>query len=180
MVKGTVNFATVSLNFRRWLIKQLSPKLYADWCILTGNDTLELERPMISFLKEYFNGKALVGCEVGVRDGLNSQRILKTLNIKKLFLVDPYLPYFEPLFPETNSISYQNIMRKRAFDSLAEFSDRTCWFIESSDNALKSINDQLDFCYIDGNHSYEQVKCDIENYGSLVKALYKKPRSAFV
>lgn len=161
--------SVASLGFRRWLIKQLSPKLYGDWCILTGNDYEGLERPMISFLKKHFNGKALVGCEVGVRDGLNSKRILSTLNVKKLFLVDPYMPYFEPLFLQSNTVEYQNVMRKRAFDSLAGFSDRIVWLIETSDNALKSFDASLDFCYIDGDHCYEQVKLDIENYGNLIK-----------
>ncbi len=37
-------------------------------------------------------------------------------------------------------------------------------------DSIKSITSEIDFLFIDGNHSYEAVKQDFFNYGSLVKS----------
>lgn len=158
-----------TLGLRHGCVKLLAPKLYKDWCIASGKDSVDFERPMISFLKKRFGDKSLVGCEIGVREGINSLRILKTLNVEKLFLVDPYLPYYEPCFPVTVSIDYQNKVRGKAKQLLKEYGDRVVWVNVTSNKAVCSIDRSLDFCYIDGDHSYSQVKLDIMNYSSLVK-----------
>ena len=38
--------------------------------------------------------RELIGAEIGVAKGLNALRILQTLPMKKLFLIDPFLDYF--------------------------------------------------------------------------------------
>jgi len=56
-----------------------------------------------------------------------------------------------------------------AMQRLKPFEDRIVWLYLRSDEAVDKIPDMLDFVYIDGNHSYEYVKRDIENYHCLVK-----------
>lgn len=157
-----------TLKLRHKIVKVLAPKLYRDWQAYSGHDSLEIERPMISFLKHHFGDKPLVGCEIGVKEGVNALRILKTLNIKKLFLVDPYVPYSEPLFPVNASLVYQDRMKDEARRFLKDYADRTAWVYETSDHAVYGLP-KLDFCYIDGDHSYEYVKRDIINYWALIR-----------
>jgi len=169
MAKKTIGFAELSLGFRHRCVKLLAPKLWQTLGELTGKDSVEFERPMISFLKSHFGNKPLVGCEIGTREGINAARILRTLNIKKLYLIDPYQPYYEPLFPETNSQEYQEKIWTQAHELLKPYDDKIIWLRDTSDNAVKDDLDSLDFCYIDGDHSYSQVKRDIENYGPLIR-----------
>ena len=110
------------------------------------------------------NKKDLVGCEIGVSRGENSKRLLKTLSIKKLYLVDPWIEYEE----DNVKVSYENcekIARKR----LKPWSDKVVIIKGYSIGVAKHIPNNLDFVYIDGNHQYEYVKQDIELYYPKVK-----------
>ena len=158
----------ITVSFRHRLVKLIAPKLFADWLLFSGKDTVDCERPMISFLKSYFGDKPLVGCEVGVREGINALRILKTLNIERLYLIDPYLPYYEPLFPETSSFAYQEKQMLEAQKLLGAYSNKIVWLRQTSDEAVKEIGGSLDFCYLDADHKYSQMKLDVKNYLQLI------------
>ena len=122
-------------------------------------------RPMIAFVKK-LNKTGLIGCEIGVREGYNAVNILQNLNIKKLYLVDPYLPYYIKEKGETRDPSNtERACRKR----LILFGNRAIFIKEKSEDAIKQIKDELDFVYIDGNHAYEFVKRDLELYYPKVK-----------
>lgn len=166
MAKRTVGFAELSLGFRHWCVKLLAPKLWQALGEFTGEDTVEFERSMVSFLKSNFGNKPLVGCEIGTREGINAARILRTLNIKKLYIVDPYGVQYAPLYPITSQEHYEKLWMQ-AHKLLKPYGDKIVWLRDTSDNAVKDI-DSLDFCYIDGDHSYGQVKRDIENYSPLI------------
>jgi len=119
-------------------------------------------RPMITFLSK--NNTPMVGVEIGVALGDNAETMLETLNIKKMHRVDPYIPYCErDIFlglPE-----HELVARKR----LARFKDQIEFIKKLSSEAKNVIPNDLDFVYIDGNHEYEFVKQDIENYYPKVK-----------
>ncbi|GAH48299.1 unnamed protein product [marine sediment metagenome] len=56
----------------------------------------EQDRPFIDFIKD--QGKLnLIGAEIGVLYGINAKHLLQALNINKLYLIDPYIPYPEYL-----------------------------------------------------------------------------------
>jgi len=76
--------------------------------------------------------------------------------VKKLYLVDPWKPYDQFKKQE----SHYQIAKK----ILADYSDKVVWLRMTSDEAVDKIPNELDFVYIDGNHRYEFVKDDIENY----------------
>lgn len=111
--------------------------------------------------------KDLVGLEVGVAKGSNAFYILSNLDIKKLYLIDPYFdqspeftddgerPYIEgTIHPEAEQIA-RKILHK--------FDDRIEWLIGKTEQMIHHIKDEsLDFCYIDGDHKYASVKLDIE------------------
>jgi hypothetical protein len=159
-----------TLPLRHWMVKKIAPRLWNDGMHLSGTDSLELKRPAISFMKEQFGEKPLVGCEIGVREGLNALRMLRNLNIRQLFLIDPYKPYYEPLFPETSTEAYHEKIKSEAMHRLKNYESKIVWITDTSDAAINHIKVPLDFCYIDGDHSYDQVKRDTENYGQLIQS----------
>ncbi len=114
-------------------------------------------REAIKFIKEK---TGLVGVEIGVYKGENTKEILENLPIKKLYLVDPYEVYED--YPE------QPVQLKQAesmaTEKLSKYKDKIHFIKLKSSDAIHLIPDNLDFVYIDGNHKYEYVKQDIENY----------------
>ncbi len=120
---------------------------------------------MIRFLRSKFDSKILIGVEIGVSVGANAESILETLNIHKLFLVDPYIPYMQRKTLLTVHTSFNTLAKER----LGRFKDKTVFIKKTSVDAVDDIPDDLDFVYIDGNHDYSFVKDDIKNYYPKVK-----------
>jgi predicted O-methyltransferase YrrM len=122
-------------------------------------------RPMFQYIKKKHTKKSdLVGVEIGVCEGYNAHNILSELDIKKIYLVDPYIPF------ENRGIKYDHSAKlKQAQDRLSRFKDKTEFVVKKSQDAVDDIPDNLDFVYIDGNHDYEFVKRDIEMYYSKLK-----------
>ena len=124
-----------------------------------------IPRFSIKRIKKMFGNKLLVGAEIGVYTGKHAKNILKILNMKKLYLIDPYEDY-------EDSVGYLEESKEKARHRLRGF-ENIEWVRKKSSDAVKNIPDDLDFVYIDGNHTYKFVKEDIENY-------YKKLRKGGV
>lgn len=115
-------------------------------------------RPMDKFMVKQ-NKKNLIGLEIGVHRGEHSYNMLRLLDIKRLFLVDPYLPSFK-----------RNKHYAKAYSILRKWRDKTRFIINKSEDASDIFNDNyFDFVYIDGDHGYKSVKRDIELYYQKVK-----------
>jgi hypothetical protein len=116
-------------------------------------------RPAWEFINKTFN-KKIVGMEVGVEDGENSEKVLSKIpQIKKLYLVDPYEIYadywdYKPF--EGGMKPVEDVAHQR----LKKYTDRIVW---KKDFFNKDIVENLDFIYIDGNHRYDAVMHDIVN-----------------
>jgi len=107
-------------------------------------------------LKRLRHLKNLVGCEVGVDKGDNAVNIFNILDIKWLYLVDPY-----QVDPALKNVS---------FNKLRKWEKKIVWIYKTSEEAHKDVpDDSLDFVYIDGNHQYEFVKKDIRLWEPKVK-----------
>lgn len=106
------------------------------------------------------NEKPLTGVEIGVFKGEHALSLLTHLNMDCLFLVDPYLVYkgYEP--DKLHGIKEEE-MAKKALDRYAH---NITWVKKFSSDAAREIPNELDFVYVDGNHSYDAVKQDIELY----------------
>jgi len=126
-------------------------------------------RPMIYHIK--LEKRKNIHCaEIGVRYGNNAKNILKTLDIEKIYLIDPYEDYEE--------FKYQHIVGKKfnfvktekaAKQKLKDYNQKIQWIKKRSEEALEDIQEELDFVYIDGNHSYDFVKKDINMYWGKIK-----------
>ena len=119
------------------------------------------------------DGKGLVGVEIGVCGGEHALSLLKTLKIDKLFLIDPYEMYETYVNGEGKNYGTTQLPLSdtyiQALNLLKPFEECVRWIKKLSDDAVKEIHEPLDFVYVDGNHDYDFVKNDIENYYPLLK-----------
>jgi len=117
-------------------------------------------RAAIGAVKDIYGDKPVVGCEIGVAAGENAEWILKTLNVKRLYLVDPYKPYLEDGIMRSHYVSGGNDALLRLF----KYREKIRWMPMTSSDAVLRIKEPLDFVYIDGNHSYLNCLNDIGFY----------------
>jgi len=155
--------AGVTRSVRYGIVKVMAPTLYE-----RNKDEIEGGvRPTIRFVKDVMGNAQLIGAEIGVSIGVNAESIMKTLNMKKLYLVDPYEPYVEDGFSVKFALTEGE--KEIAAERLKRFGERAEWIYKTSDKAAGLVPNGLDFVYVDGNHSYEYVKRDIEKYFPKVK-----------
>jgi hypothetical protein len=145
-----------TLGLRHRIVKLIAPTLYTT--SIAGSDILP--RPAIVAVKSVMDSTSLVGAEIGTAFGVHAESILKTLNIKKLYLIDPYEVYLQDgvLLDWAPKAKAEAVRRPEHFGGRIQFVNLT------SDEAVTVVPDGLDFVYIDGNHDYEHVKNDIQNY----------------
>jgi len=123
-------------------------------------------RPSLKLLK---GRKELVGCEVGVEKGTHAENILKELDIKRLYLVDSYTPFYQWEKQPVNA-EMHNDYKRLSLERLKKWEKKIVWIYKTSEEACKEIPDNsLDFVYIDANHQYEYVIEDIKFWDPKVK-----------
>ncbi len=105
-----------------------------------------------------------VGCEIGVQDAHFSVTLLKRWKCSLFYSIDPWRE-FEPskyLDVANRQQAIQDRIYEGARNRLREFGERSVILRSTSAEAVTQFaNGQLDFVYIDANHSYEAVVEDI-------------------
>ena len=103
-----------------------------------------------------------VAAEIGVDQGVFSERILELARPRKLYLIDPWFP--DPTGTRVPSPEERFSMVRGRF--AAQLDRGVVELIRKpSETAVARFADQsLDWVYIDGNHHYEFVKRDLELY----------------
>lgn len=122
-------------------------------------------RPSILKIKELTGNKQLVGVEIGVRDGINAISIYNTLNIKQLFLIDPWINY------DSIDCHYNDMNENfnKTIEKIVDKDNITVLKGFSSEMVSEIKDNSLDFVYIDGNHFYYYALQDLELYSKKVK-----------
>lgn len=107
-----------------------------------------------------------VGVEIGVAEGTTTEYLLQTLPTLKLSGVDSYPVYIDWNDTQPNGEkNYTEMLNK-----VQPYLDRYEHLYEDSDNAVSEFDDEsLDFVFIDGLHTYDQVLKDCQNYYPKVK-----------
>ena len=124
-----------------------------------------LNRPSLNSLQ---GRKDLIGAEVGVDRGINALNIFENLDVKKLYLIDPYVSiksYGGSDLPQESNIAREKSAKK----ILKKFGDKVVWIRDFSINAVEQIKEKLDFVYIDGNHEYKYIRNDLVLFYNKVK-----------
>lgn len=107
-----------------------------------------------------------VGVEVGSAEGWTTEYLLESISDLTLTSIDPYTIYedWDGNYPAAEK-NKNDLLRKTK-----PYGDRFNLIEKTSDDAASDIKDaSLDFVFIDGLHTYEQVLKDIENYAPKVK-----------
>ena len=131
--------------------------------------------------KEYFNWRPAfrnllkfdnpVAVEVGILEGFNAKLVLQFVDMGKFYLVDPYQVYKNDDLGNLDKITqpeWDNIYEKVK----ERFKDDKCVELirKTSEEASKDFpNESLDFVYLDGDHTKEGVKKDLECWFPKVK-----------
>jgi predicted O-methyltransferase YrrM len=131
--------------------------------IMRDNTSSEGLRQLI---KELGDTSKMTMVEIG--SFIGESTIIFAEHFKQVIAIDPFQPDYHKEDP-TSKFNFDEV-----YD---EYIRRTSPFPNiktlrlTSDSAVDILKDELfDFIYIDGIHTYEQVKIDIENYQPLVKS----------
>lgn len=110
-----------------------------------------------------------VGIEIGTDGGGTTTYLLDSIPNLTLHGIDPYTPYIDwggnpfswhgGLNADQNS-SYDEFMKK-----VSRYGSRYVHHKKTSDDAVVDFDDEsMDFIFVDGLHTYDQVLKDCENY----------------
>lgn len=111
------------------------------------------------------------GIEIGVAFGSNSFNLLNNFNNLTLYSIDPYIKYsnedkMSDLVENEKGDQFYAFVSNRLKN---KFEDRSIFIRGTSDDAIKLNDNFFDFIYIDGDHTYEGVKKDLNNIFSKIK-----------
>jgi hypothetical protein len=119
---------------------------------------------------DYSNRENLIIAEIGVWKGVNAYNMLTQLDVAKIYLIDPYIPYRGISGRIGMSEAATQEVRAEAMERLAPFENRIVWLEkESSQAAFEIPENSLDIVYIDGDHRYEMCLADVVLYYQKVK-----------
>lgn len=123
------------------------------------------------FFRELQNQKDIVGVEIGVMGGRNAEDILVHLDIKELWLIDPWFTY-DGL--QGHGMINEDDIAEECYQATVKrmepFKYKVKIIRDLSKLVAKSFLDEsLDFVYIDGNHRYRFILEDILHYAPKVK-----------
>jgi hypothetical protein len=149
---------------RHAIVKFIAPSV---WENASRNEFSHVPRPLTLRAKKLFGVKKVSVLEIGVHEGVNALSISKTLNIGYFVLVDPYLAYgnigteqLPHVQEEMDNVKARMITRLKPDEE-----NYYHWIAKTSESAVQIIQSQqikFDMIYIDGDHSLETVKKDIE------------------
>lgn len=109
-----------------------------------------------------------IGIEIGVDCGHTTEYLLESNPTLRLECVDPFETYVDWNGTNLNNRDFALEEWKRRSE---KFGDRVVLRKMKSDDFVQYVkDDSLDFIFIDGLHTYEQVKKDMNNYYPKVKS----------
>ena len=112
-----------------------------------------------------------IGAEIGVFEGTFSKLILETVNPQKFYLVDLFTGSM--VSGDKNGHNMKTISLDESYNYLTNHykqDSRVEIYKGKSEDFFNTIsNNYLDFIYIDGDHSYEGAKIDLQNAFHKVK-----------
>lgn len=106
----------------------------------------------------------LVGIEVGVLKAENMYTILENCpNVKMIYGVDPFKEHTD--YQTKRTKEQMKKYEKIALENLSEFEGRYSIVKKDSKTAAKDFQDEsIDFILLDGDHTYNGIKADLQAY----------------
>ena len=139
--------------------------------IREGNSIVPMDQVSANGLLPYVTvlGDNLVGCELGVCLAYTLRYFLdQTTKISKVYAIDAYQPFMDHWGMVTQEMVDR--WKAQAYALLTPYQDRVTILEMDSVAASEHIADgELDYIFIDGDHSYDAVCKDLRAYWSKVK-----------
>ncbi|MBD3184917.1 hypothetical protein GF312_21725 [Candidatus Poribacteria bacterium] len=127
--------------------------------------------PFITWLAEVYKRserkEKVIGIELGVFKAAHAEYIMESIDIEKLYLIDPYEAGYEGEIAD-------DIPEARDFAAkrMSKYGERIQWMYNDGNEALKKLavkGVKADFIYIDGKHDYTSSLSNINHAVALVK-----------
>ena len=118
---------------------------------------------LLEMIQSIGNTKEMKMIEIGSYIGESTTIFAE--NFKKVIAIDPHQTYHEI---DENKYAPSHLVYDEFIRNISKY-DNIRHIRKTSDDAIIEINEKFDFIYIDGLHTYEQVKKDILNYKDLIK-----------
>lgn len=110
----------------------------------------------------------LVIAEIGVREGLNSIRMMEKLDVKRMYLIDHYPSYDDGGLDRGKK--EQEKYYREMIENIEPYFKKTVLIHQPSIFASSLFPDRFfDVVYIDADHSYENVKNDLNLWWNKIK-----------
>jgi hypothetical protein len=119
---------------------------------------------LIQYINNYSSTYDMTMIEIGSYAGESTELFSK--HFKKVISIDPFINDYDP-----NDITCDYMDLDKVYNVFLQRISPLSNVIhirEISDNAVTLIKNKIDFVYIDGLHTYNQVKKDILNYIPLI------------
>jgi len=122
-------------------------------------------------LREHFGNKEVVGIEIGTGTGIATRTIIDALPNCKLYGIDPYEHRDGAEFEAGNPQEAHDRTKEEAQKRLQHYIDagKLVWLPMRSSLAIELVPKEVDFVWIDGDHSAEGITTDLNLYEPLVK-----------
>jgi len=123
-------------------------------------------------LSNYINSKGYkTGIEVGTAYGGCANHLLTNCNLERLICVDPYKYY--PDMPGLFDQSDYDRLKRQTLKRLDVYQKVDFVWMDSKEAfwslMRNSKGEYFDFVFLDGLHTYEMVKWEIEHYSKLIR-----------
>lgn len=124
---------------------------------------------VVFLFKRHFGDKELTGIEIGSGGGTVTVKMMDNFPRLHLFCVEPFKRNLKSDYDNFFSQDILNGLRESFFTRLSSYMDKITLLEMLSDGAIDKVPKEVDFVWVDGDHSFSQVERDIENYLPLVK-----------
>lgn len=115
-----------------------------------------------------------IGVEIGVKGGCTSEMLLDNLPLKHIYMVDPwegddYTIATGPECPVLQTLDRGKVYKLVCDKFNNKFFERHTIIKQKSNECVNLIPENLDFAFIDGDHTYDAVYLDLELYVPKIK-----------
>jgi hypothetical protein len=121
---------------------------------------------LIEYIKEYGDTKKMKMIEIGSYVGESTKMFCD--NFMEVISIDPHIGDYDINDPAVSNHASFNVVYDEFIKNMEPYNNFRHIRMTSDDAIKYLIGVKVDFIYIDGLHTYEQIKKDIENYLPLI------------